>query len=174
MTIANLETITDMQSWCRTWPLNGSRRIRAKTKNFTRNPEKLAKVPGTREGSQKSFTLTIPWNLAKSCEDLSWNHCTSTPHRSETNRYCGKSSAQSKGRQHLLYCCNQVWMKIGGQIPWNGIPICETYGTHLPSVVWRRLRAGQFLRLRWAGGGRMRRPSSCICLRNPKKQMLLH
>ena len=23
--------------------------------------------------------------LGKSCEDLSWNHCTSTPHRSETN-----------------------------------------------------------------------------------------
>ena len=28
-------------------------------------------------GSLKSFTLTIPWN--------SWNHGTSTPHRSETN-----------------------------------------------------------------------------------------
>ena len=33
--------------------------------NFTRNPEKLAKVPGTRVGSLKSFTLTIPWNSAK-------------------------------------------------------------------------------------------------------------
>ena len=27
----------------------------------------------------------------------------------------------------LPYCCNQVWMKIGGQIPWNVIPICETF-----------------------------------------------
>ena len=36
-----------------------------KKKNFTRNPEKLAKVPGTRRGSLKSFTLTIPWNSAK-------------------------------------------------------------------------------------------------------------
>ena len=27
----------------------------------------------------------------------------------------------------LQYCCNQVWMKIGGQIPWNVIPICETF-----------------------------------------------
>ena len=35
------------------------------------------------------------------CEDLSWNHCTSTPHRSETNGIA-ESSAQSKGR-HL--CC---------------------------------------------------------------------
>ena len=23
--------------------------------------------------------------FGKACEDLSWNHCTSTPHRSETN-----------------------------------------------------------------------------------------
>ena len=25
------------------------------------------------------------WEFGKSCEDLYWNHCTSTPHRSETN-----------------------------------------------------------------------------------------
>ena len=24
-------------------------------------------------------------DFGKACEDLSWNHCTSTPHRSETN-----------------------------------------------------------------------------------------
>ena len=40
--------------------------------------------------------------FGKACEDLSWNHCTSTPHRSETNVIFEKSSAQSKGR-HL--CC---------------------------------------------------------------------
>ena len=51
--------------------------------------------------------------FAKACEDLSWNHCTSTPHRSEKVR--------------LRYCCNQVWMKSGGQIPRNAFPICETF-----------------------------------------------
>ena len=40
--------------------------------------------------------------FGKACEDLSWNHCTSTPHRSETNAHCWKSSAQSK-RRYL--CC---------------------------------------------------------------------
>ena len=30
--VVNLETIIDMQSWCRTWPPNGSSRIRAKQK----------------------------------------------------------------------------------------------------------------------------------------------
>ena len=41
-------------------------------KNFTRNDEKLAEVPRF-----ESF--------GKACEDLQWNHCTSTPHRSETH-----------------------------------------------------------------------------------------
>ena len=27
----------------------------------------------------------------------------------------------------LLYCCNQVWMKNGGRIPWILTAICETY-----------------------------------------------
>ena len=39
-------------------------------------------------GSLKSFTLTIPWNLAKLVKispGIIARHCTSTPHRSETN-----------------------------------------------------------------------------------------
>ena len=39
--------------------------VSVQNKNFTGNPEKLAKVLGTRIGSLKSFTLTIPWNSAK-------------------------------------------------------------------------------------------------------------
>ena len=30
--VVNLETVTDTQSWCKTWPPNGSSRIRAKQK----------------------------------------------------------------------------------------------------------------------------------------------
>ena len=39
--------------------------VSVQKQKFTRNPEKLAKVPGTREETQKSFTLTILWNSAK-------------------------------------------------------------------------------------------------------------
>ena len=39
--------------------------VSVQKQDFTRNPEKLAKVPGTREETKKSFTLTIPWNSAK-------------------------------------------------------------------------------------------------------------
>ena len=56
-------TITDMQSWCRTWPPNGSSRIRAKQK-LHRKLKGACKSSWSRIRSLKSFTLTIPWNLA--------------------------------------------------------------------------------------------------------------
>ena len=70
------------------------------------------------ERKPKVFYTDNSLEFGKACEDLSWNHCTSTPHRSETNGIAqrdvrrvikwtsavlfGKSSAQSK-RRHL--CC---------------------------------------------------------------------
>ena len=60
----NLETIIDMQLWCRTWPLNGSSHIRAKQK-LHKKPREAGKSYWNPRGNQKSFTLTIPWNSAK-------------------------------------------------------------------------------------------------------------
>ena len=99
--------------------------VSVEKRNFTRNPEKLAKVPGTRIGSLKSFTLTIPWNLAKAVKIFPGiivrRHHTD---RKQMGLLREQYAEWKKGR--LLYCCNQVWMKNGGQIPWNAIPICET------------------------------------------------
>ena len=64
--------------------------------------------------------------FGNACEDLSWNHWTSAPHRSETNEIAEKAVRKVKKKAFLLYCYNQVWMKIGGQIPWNVKFICET------------------------------------------------
>ena len=60
----NLDTIIDMQSWCRTWPPNGSSHIRAKQK-ILRKHKGASKNSSSQRGNLKSFTLTIPWNLAK-------------------------------------------------------------------------------------------------------------
>ena len=62
--IVYLETIIDMQSWCRTWPPNGSNRICAKQKLF-RKHKGACKSSWSPIGSLKSFILTIPWNSAK-------------------------------------------------------------------------------------------------------------
>ena len=53
-------------------------------KNFSREPEELYEVP---EPTSKSKDIHTDNSLefGKSCEELSWNHCTSTPQRAETN-----------------------------------------------------------------------------------------
>ena len=73
-----------MQSWCGTLPPKRSSRIRAKQKLF-RKPREACKSSWSQIGSLKSFYTGNSLEFGKACEDLSWNHCTSTPHRSETN-----------------------------------------------------------------------------------------
>ena len=79
----NLETIIDMQSWCRTWPPNGSSRIRAQQKLLKKH-KGACKSSQSRIGSLKSFTLTILWNSAKPVK-ISPGIIARLPHRSETN-----------------------------------------------------------------------------------------
>ena len=84
MKVVNLETIIDMQPWCRTWPPNGSSRLRAKQK-LLRKPRGACKKFLEPNRKPKVIYTDNSLEFGKACEDLSWNHCTSTPHRSETN-----------------------------------------------------------------------------------------
>ena len=38
----------------------------------------------------------ICFEFGRACEDLSWNHCTSTPHRSETNGFAERAVPRVK------------------------------------------------------------------------------
>ena len=80
----NLETIIDVQSWCRTWPPDGFSRIRAKQKLLRKHKE-ACKSSWSRIGKPNVIYTDNSLEFGKACEELSWNHCTSTPHRSETN-----------------------------------------------------------------------------------------
>ena len=53
--------------------------------NFTRKPKGACKSSCCPRGNQKSIYTDNSLEFGKACEDLSWHHCTSTPHRSETN-----------------------------------------------------------------------------------------
>ena len=70
MTIANLETIIDMQSWCRTWPPNGSSHIRAKIKTSQETQRSLQKFL---EPDRKPKVIYVDNSLefGKSFEELS-------------------------------------------------------------------------------------------------------
>ena len=94
--------------------------------------------------------------IGKACEDLSWSHCTSTPHRSETNGIA-ESSAQSE-RRHVcgIVAVSQVWMKNGEQIPWNALLICETFKIsclvgrlHTKDVLENLLKDQLFILVHW-------------------------
>ena len=52
----------------------------------------------------KVFDTDNSSEFGKSCEELSWNHCTSTPHRSETNRIAERAVRRMKeGRCAILF-----------------------------------------------------------------------
>ena len=113
-----------MQSWCKTWLLNRSSRIRAKQK-LHRNPKGACKSSWSRKGSHKSVTLTIPCNLARLVKIfpgiIARLHCID-------QKQMGLLREQhAEWRKAPLPYCNQIWMKIGGQILWNAFPICETF-----------------------------------------------
>ena len=79
----NLETITDAQSWYKILPLNGFNLTRAKQNPSQETEKSLRKF---HEPSEKPKVTNIDNSLefGKSCDDLSWNHRTSTPRRYET------------------------------------------------------------------------------------------
>ena len=83
-----------MQSWCRTWPPNGSRHIRAKQK-FLRKPREACKSSWNPIGILESFTLIIPWNSAKLLKILPG--ITVRQHlRSETHGIAGRAVRRIK------------------------------------------------------------------------------
>ena len=105
----NLETIIDTLSWHKIWQLNGFNLIRAKPK-LLRKQKRAHKSSWSRRGTQKSFTLTIHWNLTKPVKIypgiIERQHLTVQKHMGLLReRYAGLKKGS------LLYCGNQVWMK---------------------------------------------------------------
>ena len=95
--------------------------ISVQNKNFSGNTKELAKVLNL-----KSFTLTIPWNLAKPVKIFP-GIIVRLHHTDQKQMGLLKEQCAEYRKAPLPYCRNQVCMKIGGQIPCNAIPICETF-----------------------------------------------
>ena len=145
----NLETIIDLQSWCRTWPPNGHNHTHVKQK-LLRKHKGACKSSWSQIGNLKSFTLTILWNLAKPVKIFPGI----IVRRQHTDQKHMGLTELRKG--HLRFCCNQVWTKNGRRIPWNVTAICEAFkisglmGRHLMRGVSEyHLKALFFLLERW-------------------------
>ena len=121
----NRVTIIDTPWWYKIWQHSGYNHTRVKQK-LTRRPRRAQWSSWSRRGNQKSFTLTVASKFGKSCEDLSWNHCTSTPPRSETN-----GIAERAVRRVQEGTC-AVLLQSGLDEKWradsmDALPICETF-----------------------------------------------
>ena len=103
-----------------------------KTKTSLETQKGACRSSWSRIGSLKSLTLPIPWNLAKLVKIFPWNHCTSTPHTSETKWDCWKSSAQSE-RRHI---CSIVAIRSGWKLVGKFDGILYLSSKHTRSVVW--------------------------------------
>ena len=77
----NLDTIIDTLWWYKTGQHSGHNRTHVKRKFHRKTIQKF--LEPTRK--PKVIYTDNSLEFGKACEDLSWNHCTSTPHRSETN-----------------------------------------------------------------------------------------
>ena len=95
MKVVNLETIIDMQSWCRSCPPQWIQAYPCKRETSQETQRSLQKFLEPNR-SLKSFTLDNSLEFGKACEDLSWNRCTSTPHRSETNEIAERAVRRVK------------------------------------------------------------------------------
>ena len=62
--------------------------------------------------------------FVKACEDLSWNHCTSTPHRSETDGIAERAVRRVKEGTSAVMLQSGL-EKNGARILWNVVPICD-------------------------------------------------
>ena len=75
--------------------------VSVRNKNFTGNQRRLQEFL---EPDRKLKVIYTDNSLefGKACEDLSWNHCTSTPHRSETNGIAERAAVRRvKEGRHL-------------------------------------------------------------------------
>ena len=100
--------------------------VSVQKQKLLRNHKGACKSSWSRRGNQKSFTLRIPWNLARLVKIFPG--IIVSQHHTDRKQMGLVGEQYTEGKKvRLQHFCNQVWMKNGVQIPWNAFPICETF-----------------------------------------------
>ena len=115
--------IIDTPLWYKIWQRSGYNPTRCKTKTSQETQKSSMKfLQPTRK--QKVIYTDNSLEFGKSCEELSWNHCTSMPHRSETNGIAERAVRRVKeGTSVVLW--NIQDLLADGKTPYDrrfGIP----------------------------------------------------
>ena len=100
--------------WIQSYP------CRAKTSQETERSSRTRLEPSEKP---KVICTDNSLEFGRSCGDLSWNHRTSTHHRSETNGMAERAVRISQeGHLHAVLL-QSVWLKNGGLVLWNAFAI---------------------------------------------------
>ena len=121
----NHDIIIDTLLWYKIWQPSGYNPTRVKLK-LLRKPRRACRSSWSRRGNPKSFTLTIPQNLASLVEKYP-GIIVRQHHTDQKRMGLLREQCVEFWKGHLRYCCNQVWMKNGGRIPWNATAICQIF-----------------------------------------------
>ena len=96
-----------------------------KSKSFQETQKNLIKfLEPTRK--QKVIYTDNSLEFGMSCEELSLNHCASTPHRSETHGIAERAVRRVQEGTFAVFLQSGL-VTNGGRIPWNVTPIYETF-----------------------------------------------
>ena len=118
--------------------------VSVQNKNFTGNRKKLAKVLGNR---QEAYSH-LHWQFfgIRQSQWRSLGIIARLHHTDQKQQGLLKEQCAEWKKAPPLYCCNQVWMKIGAQTRWNATPICETFKIsyltrklHMRERQWKRM-----------------------------------
>ena len=138
----------------RTWPPNGSSRVRAKTKTSQETQRSLQKFLEPNKKPKVIYTDNS-LNLAKPVKIFP-GIIARLHHLDQKQMGLLKEQCADLKKAPLPHCCHQVWMKIGGQIPCNVIPTCETFKIsslmgrpHMGDVLGSHLKDQSFRLVHW-------------------------
>ena len=119
----NRVTIIDMPWWHKTWQHSGY--------NHTRGTQKLPRRPRAQEvpGADEETKSHLHWQFLGIWQSLWRSFLESLYVKTTDQKQMGflKEQYAEWKKVRLLYCCNQVWMRNGGQIPRNVTAICEMF-----------------------------------------------
>ena len=126
----NRGTVIDMPWWYRTWQHSGYNHTRVKQK-LPRRPGRAYRSSWSQQESLKSFTLTIPWNVAS----LARNYPGIVVRQRHTDQkrmgLLREQSVEWK-KVHLRCYWSPVWTTNGERILWNVTAICEIFRINFP------------------------------------------
>ena len=97
-----------------------------RTKTSQETERSFTKVPRAVTEANSVMYTDISLEFVEACEELSWDHCTSTPHCSETNGFAERAVRRIKEGTSAVLLQSGL-DENGGRTPWNVSAICEIF-----------------------------------------------